>query len=63
MVEIKDIKWDNLPNSKIKEELIVLGNQHKSLKQEIDKLLKKLSKIERDYYDGNMELIKRYKGG
>lgn len=62
MEDIKKIKWDNLPSSKIKEELIVLSNEHKSLKKHIDKLLSKLSLIEKEYHDGNVEIIKRYKG-
>jgi len=62
MEKIIDIKWGNLPTSKIKEELIVLSNEHKSLKKQIDKLLTKLSDIEREYHDGNVEIIKRYKG-
>ena len=47
MEETKEIKWDNLPTSKIKEELIVLSNEHKSLKSQIDKMLLKLSAIEK----------------
>tara|TARA_B100000963_G_scaffold158208_2_gene137732 strand:+ start:7256 stop:7447 length:192 start_codon:yes stop_codon:yes gene_type:complete len=62
MEKIKDIKWSNLPSSKIKEELIVLSNEHKSIKRQIDKLLNKLSDIEKEYHDGNVEIIKRYKG-
>lgn len=62
MEKLKEIKWDNLPSSKIKEELIVLSNEHTSLKKQINKLLSKLSDIEKEYHDGNVELIKRYKG-
>ena len=62
MEETKQIKWDNLPTSKIKEELIVLSNEHKSLKSQIDKMLLKLSAIEKEYHDGNVEIIRRYKG-
>ena len=62
MEKNKNIKWGNLPSSKVKEELIVLSNEHKSLKSHIDKLLNKLSLIEEEYHNGNMEIIKRYKG-
>lgn len=62
MEKINEIKWSNLPTSKIKEELIVLSNEHKSLKSKIDKMLVKLSLIEKEYHDGNVEIIKRYKG-
>ena len=62
MEKINEIRWNNLPTSKIKEEVIVLSNEHKSLKFKIDKMLFKLSLIEKEYHDGNVEIIKRYKG-
>ena len=62
MEKINEIRWNNLPTSKIKEELIVLSKEHKSLKFKIDKMLVKLSLIEKEYHDGNVEIIKRYKG-
>lgn len=57
-----NFKWEETPNSKIKEDLIQLRLEHMSIKSEVDKLLKRLMEIEREYHKGNVELIKRNKG-
>ena len=57
-----NFKWDESPNSKIKENLIQLGLEHSSIKTEVDKLLIRLINIETEYNAGNLELIKRNKG-
>ena len=57
-----NFKWDESPNSKIKENLIQLGLEHSAIKTEVDKLLIRLINIETEYNIGNLELIKRNKG-
>ena len=56
------IKWNDISNKKIQEELLVLGHEHTALKNKIDKLIGKLEEIEKEYHYGNDILLKRYKG-
>ena len=56
------IKWGDISNKKIQEELLSLGHEHTALKNKIDKLVNKLDEIEKEYHYGNNILLKRYKG-
>jgi hypothetical protein len=56
------INWKNLSNAKIKEKLMSLKHEHVSLKSQVDKLLEKMTEIEKEYYYGNSVLDKRNKG-
>ena len=55
------IKWDSLPNKKIKEELISLKHEHIALKNRLLNLMENLEDIEKEYYLGNNILSERYK--
>tara|TARA_R110002110_G_scaffold263033_5_gene478704 strand:- start:1844 stop:2038 length:195 start_codon:yes stop_codon:yes gene_type:complete len=57
-----NIEWDKLPNKKVQEELLVLGHEHKALKNKLIKLIEHLEEIEKEYYLGNSILTQRYKG-
>ena len=57
-----NFKWEETPNSKIKENLIQLRLEHESIKKEVDKLLSRLIQIEEEYNKVNVELIKINKG-
>lgn len=56
------IEWEKLPNAKIKENLMSLRYEHKSLKSKVDKLLEDIEEVEKEYYYGNSILDKRQKG-
>ena len=56
------IKWETLPNKKIKEELISLKHGHIALKNRLLNLMENLEDIEKEYYLGNSILTQRYKG-
>ena len=58
----KIIDWKNISNSKIKENLMSLRHEHIALKSQVDKILKKMSEVEKEYYYGNSILTNRYKG-
>jgi len=56
------IDWENISNNKIKENLMSLRHEHIALKDQTDKILKKIEEVEKEYYYGNSILIKRLKG-
>jgi hypothetical protein len=55
-------KWEELSNATIKLRLTELTHEHIVLKEKMLKLSESLEELEKEYYKGNQELDKRYKG-
>lgn len=60
--KIEKIEWNDLPNAKIKENLLQLKHRQESLKVKINSLIDILEELEEEYKRGDVVLIKRMKG-
>jgi hypothetical protein len=59
---VKDIEWDNMSNSNIREKLLSLQHEHESLKNKMNEMTDIMESLEIEYLNGNEVLIKRAKG-
>ncbi len=59
---IEKVDWVNLPNAKIKENILILEHRQESLKVKLNELIDVLEKLEEESKKGNEVLIKRMKG-
>jgi hypothetical protein len=60
--KIEKIEWNDLPNAKIKENLLQLKHRQESLKVKLNSLIDILEELEKEYNRGDEVLIKRMKG-